>query len=155
MSSRAQHLHDEVTRQIDTLTDGLARAGEAALAWPCPGRGKLGDGTVGAVAMHTTDNYHRVAAFVRTTASAGPNPHAPRYRAENVDLGALLGRLEAAKDALAVLGELDDGALDAAPPAGDMRFADGERTLAQIAASILKHQRHQVDAVVAALATTR
>jgi hypothetical protein len=51
-----------------------------------------------------------------------------------------------------VLGELDDVALDAAPPAGDMRFADGERTLEQVVASILKHQRHQVDALAAALA---
>jgi hypothetical protein len=31
------------------------------LARPCPGRGKLGDGTVGAVATHTTDSYHHVA----------------------------------------------------------------------------------------------
>jgi hypothetical protein len=152
MSTRARRLLQEATQQIDTLADGLARAGDAALAWPCPGRGKLGDGTIGAVAKHTTDNYHRVAAFVRATASAGPKPHAPGYRAEDVDLGALLGRLEAAKDALAVLGELDDVALDAAPPAGDMRFADGERTLEQVVASILKHQRHQVDALAAALA---
>jgi hypothetical protein len=30
-----------------------------------------------------------------------------------------------------------------------MRFADGERTLEQILASLLKHQRHQVDALTA------
>jgi hypothetical protein len=33
-----------------------------------------------------------------------------------------------------------------------MKFADGERTLEQILASILKHQRHQVDTLAAALA---
>jgi hypothetical protein len=32
-----------------------------------------------------------------------------------------------------------------------MRFADGERTLQQILANLLKHQRHQVDALAAAL----
>jgi hypothetical protein len=156
MSTRAQRLLEETTRQIDTLADRLARAGEAALARPCRGRDKLGDGTVGAVAMHTTDNYHRVAGFLRATAGAGAghraSAHGAGYRAEDVALGDLLDRLEAAKHALAVLAELDDGALDAVRPAGDMRFADGERTLEQIVASILKHQRHQVDALGAALA---
>jgi hypothetical protein len=31
-----------------------------ALHLPCAGREKLGDGTVGAVAMHTADNYLRI-----------------------------------------------------------------------------------------------
>jgi hypothetical protein len=41
--------------------------------------------------------------------------------------------------------------MDSVPPAGEMKFADGERTLEQIIASLLKHQRHQVDALAAAL----
>ena len=155
MSTRTQRLLEEATQQIDTLADNLTRAGEAALARPCPGRGKLGDGTVGAVATHTTDNYRRVAGFLRATAGAGArhpaSMHGARYGAEDVDLGDLLGRLEAAKHELAVLAELD-GALDTVPAAGDMKFADGERTLEQILASILKHQRHQVDTLAAALA---
>ena len=32
-----------------------------------------------------------------------------------------------------------------------MKFADGERTLEQIVASLLKHQRHQVAALAAGL----
>jgi hypothetical protein len=33
-----------------------------------------------------------------------------------------------------------------------MKFADGRRTLEQTIASLLKHQRHQVDSLAAALA---
>jgi hypothetical protein len=142
MSTRAQRLLEAATGQIDTLAAGLAHAGQAALTRPCPGRGKLGDGTIGAVAMHTAGNYRRVAVFVRGEAgdlAAGPAD--------------LLGRLEAAKRELAVLGGLDDDALDAVPPAGGMKFADGERTLEQVVASVLKHQGHQVDALLAALST--
>lgn len=157
MSTRAQHLLDEAARQTDTLADLLARAGEGGLALPCPGRGKLGDGTVGAVATHTTDNYHRVAGFLWAMAGAGtPHPasaHGAGYRVDDVDLGGLLDRLEAAKHALTSLAEVDDGALDAVPRAGEMKFADGERTLEQIVASVLKHQRHQIDALAAALAS--
>lgn len=57
MSTRGQRLLEEATQQIDMLADSLAKAGAVALARPCPGRGKLGDGTVGAVATHTTDRH--------------------------------------------------------------------------------------------------
>jgi hypothetical protein len=156
VNTRAPRLLEEAIQQIDTLADSLSRARQAALARPCPGRRKLGDGTVGAVATHTTDNYHRVAEFLRasrgTEARHPASPHGAGYGAEDVDLGDLLDRLETAKHALAVLAELDDEALDTVPPADDMKFTDGERTLEQIVASILKHQRHQVDALAAALA---
>jgi hypothetical protein len=80
------------------------------------------------------------------------SPHGAGYRAEDVAVSDLLDRLESAKHALAVLARLDDGTLDAVPLAGDMKFADGERTLEQIVTSVLNHQRHQVDALAAALA---
>jgi hypothetical protein len=156
MSTRGQRLLEESIQQIDTLANSLARAGAVALARSCPGRGKLGDGTVGAVATHTTDNYHRVARFLRPTAGGGAShrgrAHGAGHGVEDVDLGELLDRLVAAKHALAVLAELDDRALDTVPTAGDMKFTDGARTLEQIIANILKHQRHQVDALAAALA---
>ncbi len=156
MSERAERLLEEATEQIDTLSAGLAGGGETALARLCPGRGKLGDGTVGAVAVHTADNYSRVARFIRAAPNArGRDPagaHVPGHHAQDVALRDLLDRLEAAKHALAVLAKLDDGALDALPPAGDMKFADGERTLEQILVSVLRHQRHQVDTLAAALA---
>jgi hypothetical protein len=82
------------------------------LTRPCPWRGKLGDGTVGAVAAHTTDNYHHVAGFLRARASADAahrvSAHGMGYDAADVDLSGLLDRLKAAKRALAVQAELDD-----------------------------------------------
>jgi hypothetical protein len=154
MSTRGQRLLEEAIEQIDALADSLDRGGEAALALPCRGRGKLGDGTVAAVAMHTADNYRRLAGFlgVTTPGAATHQPagaHGAGHRAVNITLDGLLDRLAAAKDALAVLAGVDDATLDAVPPPADMKFADGERTLEQIVASILKHQRHQVDALTA------
>jgi hypothetical protein len=153
MSPRAQQLHEAAERQIAELTERLR--GEPGLSLPCPGREKLGDGTVGAVAAHTTDNYHRIARFVSSFGDGGqqhqPGQHGEGYRASDVDLDVLRAHLLSARDALATIGQLSDEQLDTVPPAGEMKFADGERTLEQVIASLLKHQRHQVDAVGAAL----
>jgi hypothetical protein len=156
MGERGRHLHDTTDRQISELIGVLSTAGDAALQRPCPGRGRLGDGTVGATASHTADNYHRVAGFVQATVDRrsghGPGNHGAGYKADNVDLDDLLKRLLAAKGALAVLVDLSDKQLDVVPPAGDMKFCDGQRTLEQVVTSVLKHQRHQVEAVKAAVA---
>ena len=72
-------------------------------------------------------------------------------RASEVELDVLLAHLAAARDALATIGQLSDEQMDSVPSAGEMRFADGERTLEQIVANLLKHQRHQVAALTAAL----
>jgi hypothetical protein len=155
MSLRAQRLHETADRQIAELAERLSADGETHLARPCPGRDKLGDGTVGAVAAHTTDNYHRIARFLAATVDAGTQQHSGRhgdaYRATAVELDALLVRLAAARDAVATIAQLSDEQLDLVPPAGEMKFADGERTLEQIVTSLLKHQRHQVAALAAAL----
>jgi hypothetical protein len=78
--------------------------------------------------------------------------HDGDYTAENVDLDSLLERLTASRDALAVLAELTDEQLDSVPPAGSFRFCDGQRTLEQVAAALLKHQGHQIDAIKATVA---
>jgi hypothetical protein len=155
MSPRAQQLQETADRQIAELAERLSAAGEPGLARFCPGRARLGDGTVGAVAAHTTDNYHRIGRFVAALRDAGeqhqPGHHGEGYRASEVELDVLLARLLSARDALATIGQLSDEQMDSVPPAGEMKFADGERTLEQIIASLLKHQRHQVDALAAAL----
>src|SRR3954471_19265322 len=151
MSRRAQHLHQTVERQIAELAQRLSDAGEQALTQPCRGREKLRDGTIGAVAAHTTDNYHRIARFLAAHEDDGeqyqPGQHGEIYHATHVELEVLLARLAAARDALATIEQLSDQQLDIVPPAGSMRFADGERTLEQILDSLLKHQRHQVAAL--------
>src|ERR1035441_1244855 len=102
---------------------------------------------------------HRVSGFLRARGH-GPGGHAERdhegsrhdgdYTAENVDLDSLLDRLSAARGALNILSELTDEQLDTVPPAGSFRFCDGQRTLEQVIAGLLKHQSHQIDAVKAA-----
>ena len=155
MSPRAPQLQETADRQIAELAARLSAAGEPGLARPCPGRGKLGDGTVGAVAAHTADTYHRIGRFVSAPRDVGeqrhPGQHGEGYRASEIDLDALLARLLSARDVLATIGQLSDEQLDSVPPAGEMKFADGERTLEQTIASLLKHQHHQVGALRAAL----
>jgi hypothetical protein len=130
-------------------------SGDAALARPCPGRAKLGNGTIRATAAHSADNYQRIAAFVRATVD-GPADYPPRrhdgeHQAENGGLTDLIERLSGARDALALLGELTDEQLDLVPAASEMKFCDGRRTLEQIVTSVLKHQCHQVNAVKTAI----
>jgi hypothetical protein len=155
MSTSAQQLHESADRQIVRLIECLNRAGGADLTRPCSGRARLGDGTVGAVTAHTADNYLRIADFVSGRGAGGgdhlPGQYGERHRAREIELEALLGRLAAARDAIAKISRLSDEQLDSVPPAGAMKFADGERTLQQILANLLKHQRHQVDALAAAL----
>jgi hypothetical protein len=158
-STRAVTLHAVAAAQIAELTALLSTQDDATLTLPCPGRGKLGDGTVGAVALHTADNYRRIAEFVQATTSgdamhsAGDHAqHGNHLRAQDAQVDDLGHRLTAAGEALGLLAALSDIQLGAVPPEGAMKFCDGERTLEQIVASLLKHQRHQVDALMAAFA---
>ena len=154
-AARAAALLAAATEQISELTGLLSTRGEAALTLPCPARGKLGDGTVGATAAHAAGSYFRIAAFLSATVDAkGAHPPSRpdgEHRAENVELDDLFERLSAARDAMALLAGLTDEQLDLVPAASEMKFCDGQRTLAQILSSLLKHQRHQVDAVKAAV----
>ena len=79
MTDRGTQLHATADAQIVQLITLISALDEAAIRLPCPGREKLGDGTVGACARHTADNYQRIAAFVETSdrMSAG---HAPTPR---------------------------------------------------------------------------
>ncbi|MDQ6803443.1 MAG: hypothetical protein M3065_00430 [Actinomycetota bacterium] len=84
---------------------------------PCPGREELGDGTVAACAMHTADNYHRIAGFLngqgdsshrriaRFLHGRGPGAHQADYAAENIDLHlqSLLDQLSSARAALSAI----------------------------------------------------
>ena len=185
MTERAHELAATADRQIGELIELLSTLDQAALERPCPGREKLGDGTIGAAALHTADNYERIAAFVQTSdrmtaahqpathgghriprflraLGHGPQDHAPRdhgadghdngYTADDIDLHAVVEQLGASRDALGRIGELTDSQLDEVPPKDCFRFCDGQRTLEQVLAGLLKHQAHQVEALSAALA---
>jgi hypothetical protein len=72
--------------------------------------------------------------------------------AGTTDRAGVLDRLCSGREAMRVLAELTDEQLDTVPPASDMKFCDGQRTLEQIVTNLLKHQSHQLDALKGALA---
>lgn len=176
MTERGQELSATADRQIGALIGLLSTLDPAVLRRPCPGREKLGDGTIGAAARHTADNYKRIAGFVQTNDRASSAAHGghriPRfvralghgpqddanhdhaasqddngYTAENIDLDAIVDQLNASREALGRIAELTDSQLDAIPPKDSFRFCDGQRTLEQVLASLLKHQAHQLEAL--------
>lgn len=158
MSERGIQLLRTADGQVSELIALFSNRDGSALNLPCPSREKLGDGSVGALAAHTADNYLRIAGFLQsghppgTHAGHGQGAHGSDYAAQTVDLPGLLARLSSSQDCLSALAELTDSRLDSVPPASDMRFCDGQRTLAQVLTSLLRHQSHQVDALRAALA---
>ena len=117
-----------------------------------------------ACAQHTADNYHRIAAFLQGRSDSGQHgiarfvrghgegKHQRDYPAANSDLQALLDRISTGSAALGALVDLTDEQLDTVPPASDMKFCDGQRTLEQIVTNLLNHQSHQLDALYAAIA---
>jgi hypothetical protein len=148
MSERGVQLLQTANGQISELSALLSTLGEGTLSLPCPGREKLGDGTVAACASHTTDSYARIAGFVY---GRNAGTHGGDYRTDSVDLQHLLARLSGARRALSTLGDLTDTQLDAVPPASGMKFCDGHRTLEQVLTNLLDHQSHNVDALKAAV----
>jgi hypothetical protein len=67
MAERGKQLHATADDQISALINLISTLDDAALRLPCPGREKLGDGSIAASARHTADNYQRIAAFVQTS----------------------------------------------------------------------------------------
>jgi hypothetical protein len=184
MTERGNQLHLTADRQIAELLSVISTLDEDSSRLPCPGREKLGDGTVAACARHTADNYRRIAAFVTTSdrisaahkqsqpdshrtprilrsLAHGPASHPENgtdpashdgpYTAQNTDLGLIVRQLSATRASLGQIAVLTDSQLDAVPPQGAFRFCDGQRTLEQVLASLLKHQAHQLDALKAAI----
>jgi hypothetical protein len=187
MSHRAEQLQTTADTKITELIDLIRTADEPTLHRPCPGREKLGDGTIGASASHAAANYQRIGTFVATaeavslrhnaerqgryripavTGALGRTPpddsrHAPvagrhdqAYTASDANPCEIVERLAAARAQLARIAELTDQQLDSVPPKDSFRFCDGERTLEQVLAGLLKHQDHQVQALRAALTSS-
>jgi hypothetical protein len=176
MSERGAQLHATAEAQIDGLIELFSTHDDATLRLACPDRQKLGDGSVAASAQHTADNYHRIAdwlpdggrltgmhrrpgksghripGFARERHTRRGHPERDGYSADIIDRQQLLTRLTTARSALGVLAELTDEQLTAVPPASDMKFCDGQRTLEQVIANLLNHQGHQIDAITSAVA---
>jgi hypothetical protein len=67
MTERAEQLHATADEQIVELIALVATLDDTTMHLPCPGREKLGDGTIAAATQHTADNYQRIASFVQTS----------------------------------------------------------------------------------------
>jgi hypothetical protein len=158
MSSRGEQLHTTVDEQIAQLLALLSTADEAVLQRPCPGREKLGDGTIGAIAAATAVNYQRIGRFVATgqdmSSPAGAHHNENGFTAET-DASKIHERLTGARHDLTRIAELTDEQLDRVPPKDSFRFCDGQRTLEQVLVGLLKHQDRQVQALRDALTPAR
>lgn len=153
MSERAGTIAGIGDEQVAELLDLLAAAADDELRRPCPGREKLGDGSIVAVAWHAVQNYGRIARFAAGDQPAEQGAHDASLSAERIDRAALLAAAERARKDLGVLATLGDDRLDAVPPPdAPMRFCDGKRTLERVLDALLTHQAHNVAAVRRALA---
>jgi hypothetical protein len=190
MANRAAELHATADQQVSQLIELLSDRSEEQLREPCPGREKLGDGTIAAAALHSADNYGRIASFVETSelmSASHPTPrssdhgvprflrvfghrppahaahgagthegqhdagsHATGYTADALDRETLLSGLVATREALQRVGKLTEAQLAAIPPDGSFRFCDGKRTLDEVLTSLLRHQQHQLTALIGA-----
>jgi hypothetical protein len=175
MTVRAEKLHSKADAQIGRLIDLVSVMDDADLGRPCPGREKLGDGSVGTLIAHTGDNYLRITTFVAAGGDSAapasppyPGRHLPRLghllgglrrhrprdhghgdlpAAGGADVVELRRRLATARTDLVRIAELDDGRLDSIPPEGAFRFCDGKRNLGEVLTALLAHQAHQVEAL--------
>jgi hypothetical protein len=84
MSERANQLYATADEQVGELLDVVSAIDEATSRRPCPGREKLGDGTVAANARHTADNYERIVAFLSETDSVSAERQQVRGRAHRL-----------------------------------------------------------------------
>ena len=168
MSERSRQLHASADQQLGRLLALIPKLDESTARRACPGREKLGDGTIGAVALHTVANYERIAAFVNDGSGAvaqagaagdhrdhrrGGERHAAPIAANGFDAHALTETLRNARIGLAEIGGFTDAQLDRVPADGSFRFCNGQRTLEQVLAGLLAHQQHQLHALEAAVSS--
>ena len=104
---------------------------------------------------------HRIPLFFRAPGhqaaeqsrhAADSHGHNEQYTAENTSPADLIEQLSTARENLSGIVELTDSQLDAIPPKDSFRFCDGQRTLEQVLAGLLKHQAHQLEALKTAVA---
>jgi hypothetical protein len=107
VSARGEQLRITADGQIADLIAIISALDESTLQLPCPGREKLGDGTIAASVRHTADNYQRISAFVSASTrmsrgheSTQHGGHGETYAAEDIGLETVLEQLEVSRDDL-------------------------------------------------------
>jgi hypothetical protein len=97
VSEQGVRLRRTAEAQILELIELFSGRDLGVLTEPCPDRAKLADGTIGAVAWHTAENYHRIARFVNDQPDGG---HPNARSASGITLSALGRLLVSGRDAL-------------------------------------------------------
>jgi hypothetical protein len=180
MGQRGTRLAQTLGEQLDESLATVTALDAQTIGRACGGRERLGDGTVGACAQHAADNYERIIVFLgaaadsrsahvpaarrphllsrrRGSAAHQRRDHAPPgshgggvYSADAFDRDRTRATLLALRDQVSAA-RLSDSQLDIIPPAGSFRFCDGKRAFEQVLLALLTHQRHQLDALAAAV----
>ena len=162
MSERGTELMTRMSRQLDEIDEFFGRLNDADLPKPCRDEGGDDPGrTVGAVAAHVAEGYHRLGQFLRSAGYVGQSPagetsHSNEHghgRANSPEVTPdLLNRLIAGKAPIGLLADLTDEQLDSVPAAGSSRFSDGRKTLEQIIDQVIAHQAAHLAALQRAVA---
>ncbi len=162
MTQRAEHVAAAAYQQIEQLLSFVKDQTPETLKRPCPGRQKLGDGSLGAFLSHMTDNYQRIADFAAGHGQQVPGhdplagahkmprflkalghrrpDHAGAYSAGSADPQEIATRLIVARGLLTQISALTEQQLDTVPAEGSFRFCDGKRNLEEVLRALLKHQ---------------
>jgi hypothetical protein len=169
MTQRAKHVAAAADLQIEQLLSFVKDQTRETLQRPCPGRQKLGDGSLGAFISHMADNWQRIADFAagRGQQLPGHSPparthkmprfltafghrrpdHTSAYSADAADPQEIASRLIAARGLVTQIGALSEQQLDAVPAEGSFRFCDGKRNLEEVLRALLRHQDRQIGAI--------
>lgn len=153
MSERGIELMKGASRQLAEMTEFFATLDEADLLRPCSG-GDAGD-TVGAVAAHAADGYHRLGQLLRSTGRlTGPpvsDRHGPGPHRGAASLPGLRTRLAGSELPIGLLATLTTEQLDSpAPPVPHV--STGRRTLEGLIEDVIAHQAAHLDALQRAVA---
>jgi hypothetical protein len=162
VSERCTELMTRMGRQLDEIAEFFGTLNDADLPKPCRDEGGDDPGkTVGAVAAHVAEGYHRLGQFLRSAGYVGQSRASETSHSDEHGHGRanspeatpdLLNRLIAGKAPIGLLADLTDEQLDSVPAAGSSRFSDGHKTLEQIIDEVIAHQAAHLAALQRAVA---
>ncbi|MDT9692995.1 DinB family protein [Streptomyces sp. P9(2023)] len=137
MSRRGTELMERAGRQLSEVKELFATLSEDDLLQPCTG-GQAGD-TVGALAAHIAEGYHRLGRLLPDTAHAHAAGHTRPERPAPMTVPDLIRRLADAEVPISRLADLTADQLDSMTPPIP-HISDASRTLGQVVEEVIAHQ---------------
>ncbi|MCX5302725.1 hypothetical protein OG304_04565 [Streptomyces sp. NBC_00160] len=148
MSERGSELMMRASRQLSEMKEFFGTLSEEDLRRPCAG-GDAGD-TVGAVAAHAAEGYHRLGQLLSQDGRGHGRPDADRRDLRpgaglgDSGLSGLVARLAGSEAPISLLAGLTDQQLDgAAPPVPHVSIGHG--TLEGLIEDVITHQAAHLD----------